>query len=114
MLLFAPLKMRWLVLLFAAGCLGDQPTLQVHITDELGTAIEGATVAAVCDVPGNGDADYTDTAGIADLVFWYESGETPCTVTVSRDGFATLQVTGIPACPAENTCAAVELALEAL
>jgi hypothetical protein len=102
---------RWLLVVALVGC-GLDPTLQVHVTDDAGADIAGATVQALCDPLGVGAAAYTDATGLARLVLFFEhEPQEPCVLTVSHVGFRTFRADDVEPCPTGEACAAIELAL---
>lgn len=102
--------MRWLACLLLVACNADaRPTLGVHVTDERGLALEGATVAAVCDARFTGNAGRTDAAG--DVIVELYAAPEPCVVTISQPGFDPVQLRDVPACDAAATCDPIDVAL---
>lgn len=96
---------RLLVLALLTGCppAPRYASFEVRAETRAGSPVADAVVAAACATLESAAAR-TDETGIARLSFGGSDDLNPCTVTVAKPGYRTVETAGVAACSSPTGC----------
>lgn len=96
---------RILVLALLTGCPPPPryASFEVRTETPSGTPIAEAVVAAAC-AKYQSSASRTDETGFARLQFGGSNDLNPCTLTVAKPGYRTIETAGVAACSSPTGC----------